>query len=159
MEDQEPPKAAWFAWLVCRRACLTHEVLHKRGWQISSRCVMCEQEAKVNDHLFLHCKTTMNLWNMFLAMLGVNWWMPGTTKELLNSWIGIGNRQKEGHWWTTIPACIWWTLWKERNSRYFEGQKSNLHRIRMNSTSLLFFWFKGSLLGETVHLVDFIGNL
>jgi len=54
-----PPKVACFCWLVCRKACLTHEALQKRGWQFCSRCVMCEQETEVNDHLFLHCKAAV----------------------------------------------------------------------------------------------------
>ncbi|KAG5615342.1 hypothetical protein H5410_015166 [Solanum commersonii] len=102
----------------------------------------------VNDHLFLHCKATLSLWNKFLALLGVKWVMPSTTKELLNSWKGIGNRGRNEHWWRTIPACIWWTLWKERNLRSFEGQKTNLQKIRMNCISLLFFWCKQNLVGD-----------
>ncbi|WMV23889.1 hypothetical protein MTR67_017274 [Solanum verrucosum] len=39
------------------RACLTHEVLQKKGRQIFSRCFMCDQDAEVSGHLFLHCKT------------------------------------------------------------------------------------------------------
>lgn len=112
-KTKSPPKVACFAWLVCKKACLTQEVLQKKGWQICSRCVMCEQDAEVNDHLFLHCKIARNLWSMFLAMLGVNWVMPPTTKELRSSWIGIGCRKKVDHWWKIIPACIWWTLWKK----------------------------------------------
>jgi len=96
---------------------------------------------------------------MFLALLGVKWVMPSTTKELLNSWKGIGNRGRNEHWWRTIPACIWWTLWKERNLRSFEGQKSNLQKIRMNCISLLFFWCKQNLVGDIVDLVNFKGNL
>ncbi|KAG5572144.1 hypothetical protein H5410_061910 [Solanum commersonii] len=43
--------------------------------------------------------------------------MPNTTTKLLSSWKGIGNRERKEFWWRTIPACIWWTLRKERNSR------------------------------------------
>lgn len=120
---------------------------------------MCEKETETNDHRFLHCKAAMVLWNKFLAVMGVKWVMPGTTKELLSSWTGIGSRQTEGHWWKTIPICIWWTLWKERNSRYFEGENINLQRIKMNCISLLYFGRKGSLIGEILDLVDFIENL
>ena len=31
---------------------------------------MCDKEAEINDHLFLHCITTVNLWHMFLCILG-----------------------------------------------------------------------------------------
>lgn len=103
-----PSKVDCFSWLVCRKACLTHEALQKRGWQFCSRSVMCEQETEVNDHLFLHCKAAMSLWNMFFYLLGVKQVMPSTTKELLNNWNGIGNRgrkeYRKEHWWRTIPA-------------------------------------------------------
>ncbi|KAG5590763.1 hypothetical protein H5410_041277 [Solanum commersonii] len=60
-----------------------------------NKCVVCEQEAKVNDHLFLHCKATMSLCNMFLCLLGVNWMIPNTMMELLSSWKGIGNKGRK----------------------------------------------------------------
>lgn len=39
-----PLKVSCFVWLVCRKACLTHEVLQRRGRQICSRCFMCDQD-------------------------------------------------------------------------------------------------------------------
>ena len=138
-----PPKVACFTWLVCKRACLTHEALQKRGWQICSRCALCEHDADVNAHLFMHCKAAMSLWNMFLCLLGVNWVMLKTTLELLSRWEDIGNRGRKEHWWrTTTPASVWWTLWKERNSRCFYGHNSNLKKIRTNCISFLHFWCK-----------------
>lgn len=43
---------------------------------------MFGQEAKVNGHLFLHCMTTTNLWNIFVCILGVNMTIPKTTFEV-----------------------------------------------------------------------------
>jgi len=94
-----PLKVACFTWLVIRRACLTHEVLQRRGIQICSRCYMCEQEAEVNGHLFLHCRMATDLWNMFICKLGVNWTMPRTTFEVLTHWQGIGKRGSKEDWW------------------------------------------------------------
>ncbi|WMV11421.1 hypothetical protein MTR67_004806 [Solanum verrucosum] len=85
--------------------------------------------------------------------------MPKTTMELLNSWTRIGNRGKSEDWWKTIPACIWWTLWKERNARCFEGQNDSFQRIEMKCLSLLFFWCKQELVGESIEMVDFKRNL
>jgi len=70
-KDQMPSKGGMFYLVGCRKACLTHEALQKRGWQICSRCVMCEQEEEINDHLFLHCKAALSLWNMSFCFLGV----------------------------------------------------------------------------------------
>ncbi|KAG5602254.1 hypothetical protein H5410_033624 [Solanum commersonii] len=46
------------------------------------------------------------------------------------------SRSKED-WWKYIPACIWWTLWKERNERSFDGQASSIQKILMKNLSLL----------------------
>ncbi|KAG5585984.1 hypothetical protein H5410_046418 [Solanum commersonii] len=75
---------------------------------------------------------------MFLCLLGVNWVMLKTTLELLSKWEGIGNRGRKEHWWRTIPASIWWTLWKERNSRCFDGHNSYLQKIRTNCNDLYY---------------------
>ncbi|KAG5624659.1 hypothetical protein H5410_009877 [Solanum commersonii] len=100
------------------KACLTHEVLQRRGIQICSR-------------------TTANLWDMFLCILGVNWWE------------GVGRRRRSKEdWWKCIPACIWWTLWKERNERSHDGKLNSTQKIKMNSLSLLYFWCKQDLVGE-----------
>lgn len=56
---------------------------------------MCGQVAEVNSHLFLHCKTAIDLWNMFLCMSSVNWTMPRTTFEALEHRQEIGKRLVE----------------------------------------------------------------
>ncbi|KAG5596520.1 hypothetical protein H5410_037752 [Solanum commersonii] len=88
-----------------------------------------------------------DLWNMFVCILGVNWTMPITTFEVLTHWQGIGKRGSKENWWKNIPACIWWTLWKERNGRCFEGKVSSPEEIKMRCLSLLYFWF--NLLDDT----------
>ncbi|XP_006352585.1 uncharacterized protein [Solanum tuberosum] len=155
-----PHKVSGFTWLAIRKACLTHEVIQRRGIQICSRCFMCGEEAEVNSHLFLHCRTAANLWNMFLCILGVNWVMPKTTLELLRQWEGVGRRRRSKEdWWKCIPACIWWTLWKERNERSHDGKLNSTQKIKMNSLSLLYFWCKQDLVGEVDSLVDFKAQL
>ncbi|WMV12818.1 hypothetical protein MTR67_006203 [Solanum verrucosum] len=131
-----PLKVACFTWLVIRRACLTHEVLQRRGIQICSKCYMCGQKTEVNGHLFLHCKIATDLWNMFVFILGVNWTMPRTTFEVLTHWQGIGKRGSKEDWWKNIPACIWWTLWKEMNGRCYEGKALNLYCPRYRCSIL-----------------------
>jgi len=120
---------------------------------------MCTSDAEVNSHLFLHCKTAANLWNTFFCLLRVHWVIPKTTRGMLNSWKGIGRRESEEDWWEMIPACIWWTLWKERNARGFEDKFNNTQKIKMNCLSLLYFWCKEDRVGDIELFVDFIGKL
>lgn len=89
---------------------------------------MCEQEIEVNNHLFIHCQTATNLWNMSLCIPRVSWVMPKTTLELLNSWPGIGNRGRKEEWWMTIPTCKWWTIWKEEMLGVLKGKTSTFRR-------------------------------
>lgn len=103
---------------------------------------------RLNRYLFLHCKTVVNLWNMFICILEVSWVMPKTTLELLNSWNGIGRRRQSKYWWMSYPICIWWTLWKERNTRCFECKSCNERKIKMKRLSLFFFWCKHNMVGE-----------
>ena len=120
---------------------------------------MCEQEAEINSHLFIHCKTAVNLWNMFFCILGISWVMPKTSFGMLESWEGVGRRGSQEDWWRSIPACVWWTLWKERNERCHDGKASCFQKIKMKSISLLYFWCKHDIVGEIDSLVDFIGQL
>lgn len=49
-----PTEMKCFTWLVAKRACLTHEVLKKKGALIVSRCFLCKETCETNSHLFLH---------------------------------------------------------------------------------------------------------
>ncbi|KAG5624649.1 hypothetical protein H5410_009867 [Solanum commersonii] len=66
-------------------------------------------DAKINSHLFLHCKTVANLWNVFFCILGVSWVVPKTTKSMMY-WKEIERRDSAEDWWELIPTSIWWTL-------------------------------------------------
>lgn len=66
---------------------------------------MCNQQAKVNNHLFLHYKATTNLWNMFLCIVGVSWVRPKSIMDLLNCWNDIGSREANEDCWRFMPAC------------------------------------------------------
>lgn len=107
----------------------------------------------------LYIAKQTDLWNMFLCILGVNWTMPRTTFEVLIHWQEIGRRGSKEDWWKYIPACIWWTLWRERNERCFEGNASNIQKIKSRCLSLLYFWCKQDIVGEPASLVEFIRQL
>ncbi|WMV19357.1 hypothetical protein MTR67_012742 [Solanum verrucosum] len=47
-----------------------------------------------------------------------------------------------------VPACIWWTIWKERNQRCFEGKKSNIQKIK-TYCYLFYFWCKQVVMDST----------
>ena len=77
-----PTKVKCFTWLVVRKACLTHEVLQKKGRVVVTRCFLCNETRETNNHLFLHCKFTAQLWNMFFSLTKTVWTMPEHTANL-----------------------------------------------------------------------------
>ncbi|KAG5605085.1 hypothetical protein H5410_026577 [Solanum commersonii] len=91
---------------------------------------------------------------MFVCILGVSWVMPKSAMDLLYCWKGIGSRGTSEDRWRSIPACVWWTLWKERNSRCFEGKGINSQKIRIQCFSLLYFWCKQDMVGDTADIID-----
>jgi hypothetical protein len=54
---------------------------------------MCKISGESIDNLFLHCMVVTELWRTIMQMLGVEWIMPWSVKDMLGSWRGQkGNR-------------------------------------------------------------------
>ncbi|KAG5606997.1 hypothetical protein H5410_028489, partial [Solanum commersonii] len=66
--------------------------------------------------------------------------MLGKITEALSSWEGICSHAKDRSRWRIVPASIWWTIWKERNSRCFESLENDVQKIKLNFILLLCFW-------------------
>ncbi|RVX22326.1 LINE-1 reverse transcriptase-like [Vitis vinifera] len=47
----------------------------------------------------------------------IKWVFPETVKEALTSWRGSFVGKKRKQIWKSIPLCIFWTVWKERNRK------------------------------------------
>lgn len=124
-----PTKVKCFTWLVVRKACLTHEVLQKKGRVVVTRCFLCNETRETNNHLFLHCKFTAQLWNMFFSLTKTVWTMPEHTADLMSCWMKRGGSKSQKKWWRIIPSCIWWSVWRERNGRCFEDKISSVQSM------------------------------
>ena len=47
--------------------------------------------------------------------------MPEWVVELLVSWMGAFHNSRQAVGWGTVPLCLMWVIWQERNQRVFEG--------------------------------------
>lgn len=71
-------------------------------------------------------------WQIFFNLRGILWTMPSKIDDTLSlQEAGFGARNKDR--WRIIPACIWWTIWRERNARCFE-KSSNVQKIKLSLT-------------------------
>jgi hypothetical protein len=88
-------RVAFFVWSAALGKILTHDNLRKRNVIVMEWCCVCKKSGESIDHLLLHCEVARALWSYVLILFGVEWIMPRTVLELLNSWGG-------GDWeWST----------------------------------------------------------
>jgi len=154
-----PHKVSIFVWLLAKEATLTVDNLMSRGMTLCSRCFLCKEIAETVNHLFLHCPFTAHLWRIILNRKGIAWTMPGKITEALSSWEGICSHAKDRSRWRIVPACIWWTIWKERNSRCFESLENDVQKIKLNFILLLCFWCNQIYSNDTVSIIDVLDSL
>jgi len=89
-----PSRVAFFVWSAALGKILTHDNLRKRNVIVMEWCCLCKKSGESIDHLLLHCEVARTLWSYVLILFGVEWIMPRTVLELLNSWgAAIGNGQ------------------------------------------------------------------
>lgn len=151
-----PSKVKCFAWLVARRACLTQERLKRRGFQNSLQMFFCNEAEETNNHLFLHCKITSQICSLFLSLTETNWSGSEHPANLLSCWIRRGGSKSQKKWWKVIPACIWWTVWRERNGRCFKDKFNSIQKVKWNCIISLLFWCN---IEEVEQRVDLLGSL
>ncbi|RVW26080.1 putative ribonuclease H protein [Vitis vinifera] len=101
------------------------------------RCFLCLAEAETVDHLLLHCVMTRTLWNLLFSLFGVEWVLSGTVKDTLLGWHGafVGKIRKKA--WQMAPLCIFWSVWKERNSLAFGNEVLSIQRGFARSFAVL----------------------
>ena len=94
--DKVPTKIAFF----CLGSYLgegSHFGLQRRGWQFPNRCFLCGCEEETINHILIHCTVAKGLWDIILALCGVQWVFPKSVKEVLSSWKGsfVGRKGKK----------------------------------------------------------------
>lgn len=75
-------------------------------------------------------------------------------RESLLGWHGssIKNRKKD---WTTVPLCLFWTIWKEKNMRAFENIEKGDQAIKQSFVYVFCGWVR-VYIGDSSLLLDFI---
>ncbi|KAG5593819.1 hypothetical protein H5410_035051 [Solanum commersonii] len=99
------------------------------------------------------------LWRIFICLRKITWVKPRNIEGVLKCWMRVGNATAKEERWKIVPACIWWTVWKERNQRCFEGKQNNMQNFKMNCLALYYFWCEQKVLGQTGEIFDVLDYL
>lgn len=106
-----PTKAAFLAWEATWAKVLILDKLERWGWHLPNRCYMCGCAEESVHHIWLHCLVVSSLWEIIFSLIGVSWVFPKMVKEVILSWRG----KKRKKIWKSVPHCIFWIVWKEKN--------------------------------------------
>ena len=119
-------------------------------------CCMCKRNRETLDHLLLNCPISQELWNMLCFLFGVHWVMPRSLVELIATWSQKFHKPKTKVLWSMIPHCLMWVIWRERNTRTFEGDERSIHELKHFFFQTLFEWANASGVVNFISLPDMI---
>ncbi|KAL6349758.1 hypothetical protein AAG906_001645 [Vitis piasezkii] len=140
--DSVPTKVAFYAWEATWGRVLTLDRLQKRGWQLPNCCFLCGCEEETVNHILIHCIVVRVLWDIVLG-LSVCWRGPF-----------VGKKRKKI--WKSIPLCIFWTVWKERNRLAFRGGELNIQKLKNSFVCSLWSWARLYIGKERMSLIGFL---
>ena len=137
------PKISFFAWEASWGRVLTLDRLQKKGWVLANRCFLCQKCGESIDHLLLHCERTREVWTLLLSFFGVSWGFStfGEGNSYRLERLFVGKKRKVA--WLLGPLCLFWVIWKTRNSMAFEDGVLSIQKLKISFVYLL--WSKTKL--------------
>ena len=88
-----------------------------------NRCNLCKENEESADHILIHCGKTRELWTSLRSSFGVMWVFPDSVRNLLLEWKIKALGKKRSVVWRTMPICLFWCIWGERNRRMFKEEE------------------------------------
>ena len=134
-----------FVWFVLLGRINTKAKLGKLGLipRSESDCIFCRESEEDTNHLFMDCRFAKEIWLWWLQLWHISWVFPSSISELYIQWPsplkGIFFRKV----WNASFFIILWSIWKERNSRIFEGIARPTSYTKELILLRLGWWIKG----------------
>ncbi|CAL5391723.1 unnamed protein product [Camellia sinensis] len=156
------PRAQFFGWLVWRGRIKSASYLRRIGIlnaNIDVCCVFCKEVEETINHVLLHCPFVWLIWSYFVRGWGLQWASPGSVQSILQWWSGCRMGQLEKKLWSVIPYAIFWSIWKQRNDRVFNGVEPNFVVMCETIKVRIALWFKSAVLALNYSVHDLVHNL
>jgi hypothetical protein len=132
-------RVAFFVWMAAWGNILTCDNLRHRGIVVVGWCCLCRCNGEMVAHLLLHCPMVRELWSYVFWLFGVDWVISGSVLDHVAGWRNwFGKHNSEV--WNLVPACVMWSLWRERNKRTFEDLELSVDKLIESCMCSLFEW-------------------
>lgn len=106
---------------------------------VSQTCTFCNED-ETADHIFIHCVFAQNIWTHFIEKLKWFFTMTPDVTSLLFAWSLPHANKVHTQIWSIIPVIIIWSIWKEINSRVFDGKQITEASIICKAQYEMYTW-------------------
>lgn len=135
---------------------MTIDNLRRRGVCVIDWWYLCKGDGESVNHVLLHCSVARGLWVHVFGILNLHWIMPERVTDVLLSWGRKFANPIAKAIWKMILSCIWWCLWRERNSRCFEDSAMSFEHLKDGLMHSLFCRLVQCWGGPFLDFQDFI---
>ncbi|CAN1157515.1 hypothetical protein LINPERPRIM_LOCUS27449 [Linum perenne] len=94
-----------------------------------NRCVMCEKELELVDHLFIHCEFAVAIWNRVSSTLSLLGPRNEDVRGLFAAWKAMNCTPIFEKAVGVVLNGIIWYIWLERNKRIFNDEWNSDRKI------------------------------
>ena len=84
--------------------------------------------------------------------------MQQQVKELIEGWYGGLSKHRHSRIWNSVPHCLMWSVWRERNFRTFEGSETLIADLKMQFFRTLFEWMQAMNCFSFASFQDFLNS-
>jgi hypothetical protein len=148
-KSKAPARCKFFMWLVVHGRCLTADNLQRRGWPNSTTCQLCQSEDETCAHLFIQCRFTTKVWRKIRSWASTRIPLPGQNFANTEDWWLLARKQVpkvRRRDFDTVVVLAHWRIWKERNSRIFEGAKHSVQEVFQGIRDDIAMWRHAGLI-------------
>ncbi|XP_026399812.1 uncharacterized protein LOC113295699 [Papaver somniferum] len=145
------PSIASNIWKLIQGVYVDDSVMVKRGFELASRCCICEEEQDNMHHLLWECKFSKKIWHWICSVF--NFTIPKSFEEV---WSRARNKSpfiKEC--WIIAACAILKELWFQKNKLWFEQIKSNIQSFKARIKKTI---YEGSLRMTSYKWISDIDN-
>ena len=101
--------------------------------------------------------TIFSCTSLLLGLYGISFSLfPQSIKEALINWRRLFKGKDKRKTWRSVPLCIFWTIWKERNHVVFREGSIEVQRLKNFFVYNLWSWNRFYLGEETLTLLGFL---